>query len=365
MARRRRHTTVFTLSFLDAMTCGLGAVVLLYMVISANVALRAETVTADLSAETDRLEKEVLEGVDGLVELRNSVERVRDEEAVTRGLSRRLLETVEEVEVELATFDQSTLARREDIARLQADLKSLEEEARRLSARVPSEETPGDRLVDVVGDGDRQYLTGLKVGGDRVVLLVDASASMLADTVVNVVVRRNLPASDRRRAGKWRQAVRTTEWLVAQLPRDVAFQVYLFDEEVRSAVEGSRGRWLDGGDPEVLERALAGVRAAAPLGGTNLFRAFSAVTELSPRPDNVLLVTDGLPTLGRKASKRGTVSGKERARLFTEASAVLPSGVPINVILLPMEGDPLAASAFWRLALASRGSFLSPAADWP
>lgn len=363
--RRRRESAVFTLSFLDAMTCGLGAVVLLYMIISANVNLRAERLTADLTAETDRLEREVLAGVDGLVELSNAVERVRSDQEVSRGLSRRLIETLEQIRAELATADRSTIARREHIARLQADLRSLEEDARRLSARVESDETPGDRLVSVVGDGDRQYLTGLKVGGDRVLLLVDASASMLADTVVNVVVRRNLPAADRRRAGKWRQAADTAEWLVAQLPRDASFQVYLFAEEVRPAVEGSVGRWLDGGDPELLGRAVAGVRAAAPLGGTNLYRAFTAALELQPRPDNVLLITDGLPTVGRKEPKRGTVSGKERARLFTEATAVLPAGMPINVVLLPMEGDPLAASAFWRLALASRGSFLSPAGDWP
>ena len=33
--------------------------------------------------------------------------------------------------------------------------------------------------------------------------------------------------------------------------------------------------------------------------------------------------------------------------------------------LFPIEGDPMAASAFWKLALATRGSFMSPAKDWP
>jgi hypothetical protein len=30
-----------------------------------------------------------------------------------------------------------------------------------------------------------------------------------------------------------------------------------------------------------------------------------------------------------------------------------------------MEGDPMAASAFWRLAQTTRGSLISPAEDWP
>jgi hypothetical protein len=37
----------------------------------------------------------------------------------------------------------------------------------------------------------------------------------------------------------------------------------------------------------------------------------------------------------------------------------------VNVILLPMEGDPLAPGAFWTLARRTNGAFLSPARDWP
>jgi hypothetical protein len=43
----------------------------------------------------------------------------------------------------------------------------------------------------------------------------------------------------------------------------------------------------------------------------------------------------------------------------------LPINVPVNVILLAMEGDPLAAPAYWTLALRTGGSMLAPAEDWP
>jgi hypothetical protein len=39
------------MSFLDAMTCGFGAVILFFMIISANVDLRSEEVLEDRSAE--------------------------------------------------------------------------------------------------------------------------------------------------------------------------------------------------------------------------------------------------------------------------------------------------------------------------
>ena len=56
----RRTVNVFSLSFLDAMTCGFGAVVLFYMVINSSVGLRNQEVTADRQAEVDLLEVEVL-----------------------------------------------------------------------------------------------------------------------------------------------------------------------------------------------------------------------------------------------------------------------------------------------------------------
>jgi hypothetical protein len=59
------------------------------------------------------------------------------------------------------------------------------------------------------------------------------------------------------------------------------------------------------------------------------------------------------------------VSGRDRLRLFDRATRALPRGVPVNIFLYPMEGDPMAAPVFWKLAIATRGSFLTPSKDWP
>jgi hypothetical protein len=362
---RSRAVNPIGLSFLDAMTCGLGAVILLFMIINASIRDNAAIVTADLQAEVDRLEREVLDGHRNMVEIRNSVVETDRERVLAQGLARRLIEALEEMRVELATFEASTLARREHINQLQADLRSLEEDARRLSASLPSDETPGDRVRLHVGDGDRQYLTGLKVGGDRILILVDTSASMLGSTIVDVIRRRNLPDRDKVRAAKWQQALATVDWLTTQIPRDSTFQIYGFNTSATAVVPSAAGTWLDGGDRQDLEEAVNGLRAVVPAGGTSLYQALGAISQLSPRPDNVLLLTDGLPTVGRQASRSATVSAKQRVRLFNRALEQLPSGIPVNVVLFPMEGDPLAASAFWKLAMASRGSFMSLAEDWP
>ena len=103
----------------------------------------------------------------------------------------------------------------------------------------------------------------------------------------------------------------------------------------------------------------------APGGGTSLHRAFDVIGKMSPRPDSVILLTDGLPTQGRVVAKDGLVSAQDRLDFFVQAVRRIPGGVPINTLLFPMEGDPLAAGAFWQLAVSTKGAFITPSRDWP
>ena len=361
----RRPVNVFSLSFLDAMTCGFGAVILFFMIINASFGRESGRMTADLRGEVDRLEEEVLDGHVKLVELRNALREIDQEAVLAAGLSRRLIETLTAVQQELASYENQTLAKREHVNALISDLQTLEAEVKRLSAKAPSTETPGDRVRSFVGDGDRQYLTGLKVGGRRILILVDASASMLDETIVNIVRRRNQSDAVKRNSEKWRQAVATVDWITTQIPPDSRFQVYTFNTKAGSVVPGKYGAWLDGSDREVLDEAVERLRGVIPAGGTNLYQAFASIRSLSPAPDNLYLIVDGLPTQGRRPPRRSTISGRERAKLFNEAVKELRRAVPVNVILFPMEGDPMAASAYWKLALASGGAYIAPSRDWP
>ena len=69
----RRQTTTFSMSFLDVIACGFGAVVLFYTIISAQAGLHRIKETTDLTAESRRLEQEVLDGYKHLAELRNRI----------------------------------------------------------------------------------------------------------------------------------------------------------------------------------------------------------------------------------------------------------------------------------------------------
>lgn len=362
---KRRNITVFSLSFLDCICCGLGAIILLFVIINAKSAARRDEVTSDLRGEVARIEKEVLEGKKRLIEARNALEMTVKERVKTQGLARRLIETIEERKIELAHYENDTLAVREHVNKLKADLKSLEEEVKRLEAGSKALEDYGSKLRSFPGEGDRQYLTDLKMGGERIFILVDASASMLGDTIVDVIVRRNLKDEDKLRSVKWRQAVAMIDWLTTQLPQTSAFQVYTFNETAAPLIEDTRGTWLDAGDVDRLNLAVNRMRKVVPENGTSLLNAFDALREMNPPPDNIFLLTDGLPTVGARKSSAAKVSGKKRLSLFQDAVRVLPVRIPVNIILYTMEGDPLAASVFWRLAAVTNGSFFCPSRDWP
>jgi hypothetical protein len=114
-----------------------------------------------------------------------------------------------------------------------------------------------------------------------------------------------------------------------------------------------------------LNGVVDSLRREVPRGGTSLVNPFTAIRGMIPPPDNIFLLTDSLPTMGSNRPRKKTVSGEKRLSLLLEAVEALPPRVPVNIILYSMEGDPVAASAYWRLAAQTRGSFFCPSRDWP
>ena len=361
----RRKVSPFSLSFLDIMFCGFGAVVLLVLVLNHDTVKSRKEVFTDLRAEAVRLEKEVLIGEEDLVEARNSLNATESEIVLMQGQSARVIDTTRELEIEIARMSRDTLASREHVNQLTTDLKSLDKVQKRLGAAVEADRDAGEKVREFKGEGDRKYLTGLKMGGKRILILVDASASMLDETIVNIIRRRNLDAVSRISAPKWQRALKTADWLVSNLPNNTNFQLYSFNTRAKATLSGTDGNWLQTSKRTDIDSAISALHQIAPEGGTSLYHAFTAAKELSPPPDNILLLTDGLPTRGRAKPIKTTVSADKRLDHFEQAAKVLNGKIPVNTILLPMEGDAWAAAAFWALAINSKGSFMTPSRDWP
>ena len=362
MRRRKRQTSVFSLAFLDVMSCGFGAVVLIFLIVNNETEGQPYDREESLT-ELRLLDFEKLKGQRELFELEKNTQKTQTKlnnaEAERSALQVELAQLIEELE----NIRGYSVAELEATAKLRSDVRNREEKLKQLQALERANE--GDNLRVFDGEGDRQYLTGMKIGGRNIVIAIDTSASMLDNTVVNIIRRRNMSDEQKRDAPKWQRAIRTVEWLSAQLPLDAEFQILKFNEAVQTLTSDQTMQWQSMGDGSGLNSAVSMLEKEVPNGGTNMEALILALRDLSPSPDSVYVVTDGLPTRDNLEPRRATVTSAQRLELFRDAANRLPRQIPINVILFPMEGDPMAGAAWWQLARATGGAFISPSWDWP
>ena len=362
---RRRKVEVFSLSFLDCICCGFGAVVLFYTIIAGQAGSQRLQHSDALQAEVNRTEEQVLEGARNLVVLRNTLEKTEIDTRKAAARTQTLLDEVSASRAEALRVGATSMAQREHINHLKADLRSLEEGNKKLQAGALTAAPAGQQVRAFRGTGNRKYLTGITLKGKRILVLMDRSASMVDADLVQILKLRNQGPAARRGAPKWRQALDIADWLTTQFPPGSQFQMYGFNTGARALIPDSDGKWLDAADPKLLTQAVERLRGTDPVDGTSLINAFAAIRSLSPLPDQVVIVTDGLPTQGAQKPGRKFVNVGQRSRMFDEAERSLPQGVPVSVILLPMQGDLPAPHMFWTLARATGGNFFMPARDWP
>jgi len=363
--KKRRAFEVFTLSFLDCICCGFGAVVLFYTIVQAQAGAQEILRIDDLTGEVTKLEEEVKEGAKNLVQLRNTLEKTDDDAASAQARALRVAQELKQRREQSSEFDEESLARREHINQLKADIKSLEEGVKRLQGGALDKGPAGTRVKAFRGRGDRKYISALRVKGKRILVLLDTSASMMDEDIAKIIRLRNQPEAARRAALKWRRSLDMVEWITAQLPDNSQFQVYGFNTKAKAVQADTTGKWLSSNDPRVINNVLTAARNITPADGTSLVNALLATRTIAPEPDQIILITDGLPTQGSVPPARKFINARDREKLFDDATKTVTRDLPIDVVLLPMKGDLLAAHAFWRLARKTGGSYVIPSRDWP
>ncbi len=343
------------------MSCGFGAVILIFLVINHETEADVQWVKKDLLSEARRLDYEINIGKRDLAtvqqDLEDTLKRVGDE----RRRRMAMLEDAERKEAEFNKLKALTEARVDDIEELQSDIDTREDDVRRLQELERQQEARA--IIDVEGEGDRQYLTGLFMGGSHVLIALDASASMLAESIINVLRRRHMSEERKLASPKWQRALATVSWLTAQIPVESHVQIVTFNTQLDSAFQNKD--WVAAIDANHIDAAIENLSGKTPENGTNLLILFDHIATMDPLPDNVFLIIDSLPTQSSRAPRKAVVTGQKRFEYFRDAVEELPVDIPINVIMFPMEGDPQASAAYWNLARITGGTYMSPSRDWP
>ena len=338
------------------MSCGLGAIILILMLVKYQSEI-PEQQSAALQADTAILEQQNRQSQQSIETLQaeaNSVQTLLAE------LNARLLSLVTNINSEKDTQQA-----------LQAQITKLQAQA-----DIPTPSPPAQ--VPVVNKGLEDYLLGLKVEGRKIVILVDSSASMTEERLIDIIRYKVESPTKRQQSPKWQRTQRILEWLIAKVPEGSDYKVIRF-AETAAVVGGSN--WKKGADPKDAATVLSDIKQVVPEGGTNLHAAVALMRSAAAGFSNIYLVTDGLPTQGRTgrikaissffsgcASITGNaqkISGKCRVKLLNDIVKSYKERAPVNVILLALEGDSYAAGAFWQWTAKSDGLLISPESSWP
>lgn len=354
MVRRRRKSEGFNIAFLDIMSCGLGAVVLVFMLVKHNVG-NVPIELGLLEGDIQRLELQQQELRQTLLELQN--------------VSQSEKEKIARLRAKLVVLEQSLSQREVGMEQKKAQLAALKKD---ISSRPVAQK---EDLVEDDRGGEENYLMGLKVEGRRIAVLLDSSASMTDESLLDIIKRKNGSAAEKKQGPKWIRAKNTVRWLLARAPKTSEILVVSYNASAKLL---GNTHWAHIDKPSILTALYREVDALVPEGATNLQKGLQVVAEQGAT--DLYLVTDGLPTVGesRYASlnpfascssllgKSSTITGECRVKLFRQSiKDSSPGGVKINVILLPIEGDPDAVNEYWAWAAQSGGLVISPAVNWP
>jgi hypothetical protein len=352
LVQKRRDTEVFSISFLDCICCGFGAVLLVFLITVSTKSSVDKSIVDEVRERVQKAESELKLTHDDLDRTAQMLAAAQLElqDINTRNVQDQL--KLSERRRELLLILQQTSAMKEALDRLLAEKKEL-----------PTDEVSPIPIPEI---DRRQYLTGVNLHGEFVVFLVRTSGSMLGETIDDAASRLEEPDDRKRAAPKWRRTIHALQWLLASLDPDTRFQILLFAEETTPILPTRGEEWFSTKDRTVVGEVLKRLNEIVPSGGANLERAFTTVRFLPRLPDSIILLTDGLPTRSDSLLVEGDVGEEQRIRFFEIATKQLPPRIPVSTILFPLlTGDPAAPGMYWELANATRGALVSPSKSWP
>lgn len=355
--RKRRPYDGFNLAFLDVMACGLGAIILILMLVKFNAS------TDVPKEETERLQQE-------LTALLQQAQTLEDEDKRADKDIRQQQIIAQLQSKKINTLNQQESISQKTLNQQQAVLADIEKS---VAAAAPLQ---ADDNIQLQGTGEENYLLGLKVAGKHIAILIDSSASMTDEKLIDVIKRKVSSNAEKKRGPKWQRTLRVVKWLLARTPQQSTLTLISFNNKAQ--IIGPQAT-LSPANASDMRQTIQTINTLTPNNGTNLQAALETLKKAKPNVTDIYLITDGLPTLGQQdKSLRSltqcrslfggskTITGECRLRLFihTLQQANLP-GVTVNTILLPLEGDPEAPQAYWEWAVATGGLMISPADSWP
>lgn len=164
MKTRRRDIEIFSLSFLDCICCGFGAIILLFVLSKFAEPIIIEEVREDLQSVIEQREQEIFEIRGETVVLTRELKGKKEQLSIEKEKLARLQGDLSKVKGEFAASKQSATVQNIIEGKLARALQELTEEMKRLLKDRPR---PSDGSVG-----------GIPVDSEYIIFIIDTSGSM-------------------------------------------------------------------------------------------------------------------------------------------------------------------------------------------
>ena len=162
--KKRRDIEIFSLSFLDVICCGFGAIILLFVLSKFAEPIIIEEVRADLQLEVQRLEEELHETRGETAVLNRELVAKKEQLSQEKKRLARLQGDLSEIKGEFASSNQYAEVQNIIEGKLARALQELTAEMKRLLKKIP-------RKVD-------RSVGGIPVDSEYIIFIIDTSGSM-------------------------------------------------------------------------------------------------------------------------------------------------------------------------------------------
>ena len=119
------------------------------------------------------------------------------------------------------------------------------------------------------------YLSGCNVEGNKVVFLLDSSASMLHKKLGEIFRLSVSDDSIKKNSQKWKQALSVSDWFLEKLPISSQFKFITFNEEPYELSTNSN--WIYKSESTALIEIKDSLLKIIPEKGTNLMKPFELI----------------------------------------------------------------------------------------
>ena len=355
--KKKKRNNDFSLSFLDIMACGLGGVIIIFLLLDNRP--NSEITETDTNNEI-------------LIE---EIERLSNSNLELSTANQQLELNIANEKNKLSIIDKQNETLEKKIKDIGKTSKEINIEVSQLREKISK--MPQEIIEDPISNDElfeENYIEGLTIVGKKICILLDSSSSMTDEKLLEIIKRKNLSDEEKKKGPKWKRSLDIVKWILVRAPEESNIAVIRFSETAKYIAKES----FQTKNKNDLKKIFLGLNNIVPNGPTNLLSALIQAAKF--KPTNIYLITDGLPTFGGERFKSlnpfnqcdsiigssNKISGECRVKLFNQSiKYVSNNGAQIDIILLPVEGDPQASPEMWKWASDTGGILISPAKNWP